>query len=718
MATELRKSGISVLGNMPWGTHFCCFYETKQDLLDILVPYFKAGLENNEFGLWVISNSELLTLQEAISALRKAVPDLDRHLAERSIEVVGHDAWFLEAGVFDFHRVVNRFKEKLDEAVARGYVGMRMNGSPAWLQNKQELREFEQEFDRLFLNERMVASCTYPLAESGAAELLDAARTHQFAIARRQGNWEIVETPELKQAKQEIQRLNGELEQRVIERTSELRATNEALRREIVQRQQAEDRLRLVIDTIPAMVFTALPDGFVDFVNQRWLQYMGLSLEDVLGWNWDAPIHPEDRASSIDHWRSTMAAGQSAENELRVRRADGIYRWILGRFVPLRDELGKIVKWYGASTDIDDRKRAEDELREQKEILQKIFDHIPVMIAFVGKDGRVELVNRAWERSLGWTLHELEEQHLDIYTLAYPDPQYRQQVLDFVAAATGEWTDLKVRVRDGRVIDMTVAIVHLTDGTSLVIAQDIIERKRAEAERAHLYEQVQASHEQLQILSHQLLQAQEAERRAIARELHDEIGQRLTALGLTLTTSRQLPPDQAQARLAEAQSLVRDLIEQVRNLALDLRPAMLDDLGLLPTLVWLFERYTTQMNLSVRFEHRGLEEQRFGPEVETTAYRIVQEALTNVVRHAGAPDVIVRIWADADTLSVVIQDQGRGFDPQAIRTRASIGLAGMQERAALLGGELTIESARGAGTRVTVVLPLNGGEPHGREHGP
>jgi hypothetical protein len=103
MANEFRKTGISPVGAIPWGAHFCCFYETTQDLLDILVPYFKAGLENNEFDLWVISNSELLTVPEAISALRKAVPDLDRHLAERRIEVVGHDEWFLEAGAFDLY---------------------------------------------------------------------------------------------------------------------------------------------------------------------------------------------------------------------------------------------------------------------------------------------------------------------------------------------------------------------------------------------------------------------------------------------------------------------------------------------------------------------------------------------------------------------------------------------------------------------------------------
>ena len=142
--------------------------------------------------------------------------------------------------------------------------------------------------------------------------------------------------------------------------------------------------------------------------------------------------------------------------------------------------------------------------------------------------------------------------------------------------------------------------------------------------------------EQLQRLSRQLLQAQEAERHALARELHDEIGQRLTGLSLMLS-SQHPSPDQ----LIDAQAVVRDLIGRLRNLSLDLRPTILDDLGLLPALVWLFERYTAQTNVSVRFEHRLLEAQRFALEVEITAYRIVQEALTNVARYAGVTEVTV-----------------------------------------------------------------------------
>lgn len=134
MPTELRKTGIDIMGDMPWGTHFCHFHETTQDLLDMAVPYFKAGLENNEFCLWVIP--KLLTQEDAKSALRHAVPDLDRHLAEQSLEMIPHDEWYLQGGDFDFYRVHNGWHEKLNQALARGYIGMRVIGGAAWFERK------------------------------------------------------------------------------------------------------------------------------------------------------------------------------------------------------------------------------------------------------------------------------------------------------------------------------------------------------------------------------------------------------------------------------------------------------------------------------------------------------------------------------------------------------------------------------------------------------
>jgi PAS domain S-box-containing protein len=129
---------------------------------------------------------------------------------------------------------------------------------------------------------------------------------------------------------------------------------------------ESEDRLRHVVDTIPTIVWSALPDGSVDFVNDRWLQYAGLSREDSLGWRWTASIHPDDIARTTDYWRAALLSGEPAEIEARLRRSDGEFRWFLFRYVPMRDESAKIVKWYGTCTDIEDRKQAEDTLRRNQ----------------------------------------------------------------------------------------------------------------------------------------------------------------------------------------------------------------------------------------------------------------------------------------------------------------------------------------------------------------
>jgi signal transduction histidine kinase len=251
------------------------------------------------------------------------------------------------------------------------------------------------------------------------------------------------------------------------------------------------------------------------------------------------------------------------------------------------------------------------------------------------------------------------------------------------------------------VIEQTEALATTNDE----LQSEIAERKNVESERADLSEQVHTSREQLQLLSRKLLRAQEAERRVIARELHDEIGQLLTGVSLMLTASPQRSAAQAHAQMADAQVQVRQIIERVRTMALDLRPAMLDDLGLVSALVWLFERYTAQTSIAVRFEHRGLEAQRFMPEVETTAYRVVQEALTNVARHAEVHEAIVRLWINDGPLFVVIADHGCGFDKAVAHKAASSGLIGMYERTALLGGSLLVDSVPGSGTQVTAILP-------------
>src|ERR1700745_2275103 len=243
MLTELRKTGVDVVGDMPWGTHFCLFYETRADLLETLVCYCKAGLENQEFCLWVVA--EPLTGADAKQALKRAVPDLDQYLTDHSIEIVTARDWYLQDGTFDLNRVIGGWNEKLASASARGYAGVRVTGATAWLEKKdwKDFCEYEESLNEAIANQHLAVLCTYPLAACGGAEILDVVRTHQFAVAKRHGSWDVIETAGHKQAKAEIKRLNEELEQRVLERTSQLTALNGELTKEVLQRQRTEEAL-------------------------------------------------------------------------------------------------------------------------------------------------------------------------------------------------------------------------------------------------------------------------------------------------------------------------------------------------------------------------------------------------------------------------------------------------------------------------------------------
>jgi len=231
MATEIRQTGIDVVGDMvAWGAHFCLFYETKADLLDTLISYCKAGLESEEYCLWIVA--EPLTIAEAREALHDAVPDLDRHLADARFELVAARDWFLQGGTFDGQRLTAAWYEKLARVSARGYPGMRVTGDTTWLVEKdwRHFCDYEDGLNEVIGHQRLAVLCTYPLAGCGAPQILDVVRTHQFVLARRYGSWDVVETAALKRAKADMQGLNAALEQRVADRTKQLMQASEALR--------------------------------------------------------------------------------------------------------------------------------------------------------------------------------------------------------------------------------------------------------------------------------------------------------------------------------------------------------------------------------------------------------------------------------------------------------------------------------------------------------
>jgi signal transduction histidine kinase len=255
-------------------------------------------------------------------------------------------------------------------------------------------------------------------------------------------------------------------------------------------------------------------------------------------------------------------------------------------------------------------------------------------------------------------------------------------------------------------VQVSVAPLDLPDAGAVVITQDITERKRAA-------EALEAANHQLRILSRQLFHIQEEERRHLARELHDEIGQTLTAAKINLKIIAPDVPTKSTRRLDDSIQLLDQLLRQVRQLSLDLRPPLLDELGLVPTLRWLVDQQAQRAGLRVTFTANvdGLE---LYPDVQTACFRVAQEAITNIIRHSGAKKFTVALRREEERLWLSVRDDGAGFDPAVILQNAaqhsSLGLVSMKERALLVHGGLEVHTAPREGTEIRAWFPLARGE--------
>jgi len=186
---DKRDSGIEVIGEVPWGTHFCLFYQTKEDLIDILVPYFKAGLESNEYCMWV--TSEPLNQKDAENAIKKSLPNFEQYLNKKQIEIIPHNEWYLKNNEFNSQRVLDDWVDKLNYGLSQGFKGLRLTGNTFWLEEKdwKAFTDYEEEVNNIIGNYNMIGVCTYCLEKCGPYELLDVIHNHQFALIRREGKW-------------------------------------------------------------------------------------------------------------------------------------------------------------------------------------------------------------------------------------------------------------------------------------------------------------------------------------------------------------------------------------------------------------------------------------------------------------------------------------------------------------------------------------------------
>ena len=352
---------------------------------------------------------------------------------------------------------------------------------------------------------------------------------------------------------------------------------------------------------------------------------------------------------------------------------------------------------------IAERKRAEIALRESEERYRELFENAKDAIYVHDLEGTYLSINRAAETLSGYSREEIIGHNFKEFVA----PEHVRYVRDGFwrkMAQQGETTyEVDVIAKDGRRVPIEVSSRAIYENGILVgvqgMARDITERKLAQ--------------DALQMFSRQLIEAQEEERRRIARELHDQIGQILTVVKMNLHAVQQIcHGSDAGPYIKDNIEAVDEALRLVRDLSVELRPSILDDLGLTTALRWYVDRYTkrTGLNVDVVIDLPD-ENERFSREFETACFRIAQEALTNVVRHAKATQVVVRLARDHAVLLLTVKDDGTGFDVDRLRKRASrvatLGLISMQERAHAAGGRVEIESAPASGTEVRFSLPLD-----------
>jgi two-component system, NarL family, sensor histidine kinase UhpB len=389
------------------------------------------------------------------------------------------------------------------------------------------------------------------------------------------------------------------------------------------------------------------------------------------------------------------------------------------------DSQGEMVSVRWVIRDITERKRAEQALQDSEERFRAIFDQAAVGIAQLSPEGTVLLANQRLCDMLGYMPEELLtrswQEIIHPADRARGGEYLRRLLAGEIRAYTGERRYIR---RDGTYLwgNVTASLVREPSGAPkhmVSVVQDITERKLAEEKTRQAEQTLRSFQEQLRDLATHLQERQEEERRCIAREIHDDLAQTLTALKIdTSWLMRRLDkaPRAVQERLKEMGALLDTLVSSVRRIGTELRPDVLDDLGLTAAIEWqlqdVHKRTGMDYELSLPSEDIPLDQGR-----ATAMFRIFQEALTNVLRHAEASKVVVRVMQHADALLLEVADDGKGITPEQLTDRTSLGLLSMRERALLWGGELTIQGKAGEGTRVTVRIPYAPSAPEGHVNG-
>ncbi len=503
-----------------------------------------------------------------------------------------------------------------------------------------------------------------------------------------------------------------------------------AIGRDISERKNNEDALkyseqkhRTLFETMTqGVIYEETGKGILS-ANPAAQKILGLTLEQMQGKSSLTSGYKsilEDGTEVIDDAHPAMVAlnmGKEVQNFVMgiLTPYDEVYRWINVNAVPLfKSGEDKPYQVYTTFDDITERKHADEAIKESEERYRQLVELSPNTVGIL-KDEKIMFINAAGVLLFGAeNLNQVVGKSINDFIHHDNYKIISEELKKLELNEKTPLLEIKANKLDGTLIYLEVtAMPFYYKGENAVqfICSDISERKKVEEERERLFNKIQIAQDRLKILSKRLIEAQESERRVIARELHDEIGQTLTAIKINLqAVNKVTKSSKLKSHLVDSVELVEHSLQLVRNLSLDLRPSMLDDLGLIPTVGWYINKQSQRSGISIKMDSIELDK-KLSPDIEVTCYRVIQEAINNVIRHSEAKNVKIEFKIIDNQLRLEIQDDGKGFDVMEVRKRAlngnSIGVLGMQERVELAGGELSIYSSPENGTNVIACFPLS-----------
>jgi PAS domain S-box-containing protein len=494
-----------------------------------------------------------------------------------------------------------------------------------------------------------------------------------------------------------------------------LQQTNEALRVENMERRRTEEQLRLseakfcaLTESAPAAIFIHHGDR-ISYANPAASSITGYSRAELCAMSFSDTGHPAFRgllqARALARQKGELVPPRF---ELKIVTKAGQERWLdLTQGVFEFESTPAVVS---IAFDITERKRAEEAVQESRQLLHQVLATLPVGVAVTDRAGNIVLANEASKRIWGGPII-ISARERWARTIGYwhatgkriaPAEWASARALSDGETTLNELIDIDSYISERKTIQNSTAPVRNVEGQivgALIVNQDVTERVRVE-------EALHESANRLQHLSRRLLAVQEEERRHLSRELHDEFGQLLASISLHLHAARHAAGAAAYAAVDECMALLHHAGEQVRTLALELRPRMLETAGLDATLRWLAEQH--QQRTGMATEVVGLLND-VPSELSIACFRVAQEALTNVARHACAQHVWIELDQSDGKLDLTIRDDGAGFDVtrafEQAGSRGNLGLLGMRERVEILGGDLEVDSGAGRGTRIRISLP-------------